>query len=69
MRKEEIEQQLSAERAGYIRDYLLANTDLKPARIHAAGRGAADALPRKDGESSRAWKRRCRRASILIGAE
>jgi len=66
---EEIEKNLSQERAGYIKDYLLSHTDLTPERINASGLGASEALPRKNGESSRAWKRRCRRASVLIAAE
>lgn len=65
----ETEQELSQQRAEFIKSYLIANTDITSDRIHADGLGATKALPRKNGESSRAWKRRCRRASILISSE
>ncbi len=65
----EVEQQLSQQRADIIRTYLLRNTDLVSERIHAVGLGATQAVTRKAGESSRAWKRRCRRAQVLIAAE
>lgn len=64
-----IDQSLSEERARAIRNFLMRNTSLQENRIHAQGRGSSEPLIRKDGESSRAWKRRLRRARILIAAE
>ena len=65
----EVEQALSQERAEIIRQYLLSHTEISEERIHAMGLGATQALSRREGESSRAWKRRCRRARVLIAAE
>ncbi len=65
----EVETELSQNRAQIIKEFLLANTDLTPERVYAKGVGAQYSPPKKAEESSRAWKRRCRRASILIAAE
>ncbi len=64
-----IDQELSDERAKAIKDFLIRNTSIQENRIHAQGRGAKELLTRRANESSRAWKRRLRRARILIAAD
>ena len=65
----ELDQSLSNDRAVAIKNFLVRNTSIQENRIHAQGRGAKDLLTRRASESSRAWKRRLRRARILIAAE
>ncbi|MEM9079500.1 MAG: phosphate ABC transporter substrate-binding/OmpA family protein [Verrucomicrobiota bacterium] len=60
---------LSQQRADTIRDFLINNNQLPPNRIHALGLGATQTPERKTGESPRAWKRRCRRALILLATD
>ncbi len=60
---------LSQERAEAIRDFLLAEAELSPQRIHALGKGGGEPLLRKEGEGIRGWKRRCRRARVFLVEE
>jgi len=65
----EADQQLSQQRAEAIRDRLIAEAKIPPERIHAMGMGSSDPVARIDGESTKAWKRRCRRARVFLAED
>jgi len=65
----EIDRSLSQERADAIRDYLVSSCGITDTRVYAEGQGSLKPLERLQGESVRAWKRRCRRAKIFIAPE
>ena len=66
---EEVDLALSQERAEALRQFLVGELGLAPGRVHAVGKGARVPLRRREGESLRAWKRRSRRARILIATD
>ncbi|MEM7698533.1 MAG: phosphate ABC transporter substrate-binding/OmpA family protein [Verrucomicrobiota bacterium] len=65
----EADLQLSQERADAIRDFLIADLNLSAPRIRAIGIGGSEPVVQNPGESSRAWKRRCRRARIYLAED
>ena len=57
---------LSAERALSIKGYLVGVCSVNENRILAEGLGSTNLPQQYPGESSRAWKRRCRLAKVFL---
>lgn len=62
----ELDRQLSEQRALSIKQFLTSSCNLNENRVHAKGLGSVNLPTKYPSESDRAWKRRCRRAKILL---
>ena len=62
----ELDRQLSEQRALSIKQFLTSSCNVNENRVHAKGLGSANLPTKYPSESDRAWKRRCRRAKILL---
>lgn len=62
-------QTLSEERAQVVSDYISKSHAVPPARLQAVGRGGADPLPKRQGESSRSHATRCQRVEFVLVSE
>lgn len=60
---------LSQQRAEALKQFLTEELNVNPLRVLALGLGSSQPLKREAGESGRAWKRRMRRARVLIVAK
>ena len=62
-------QTLSEERAGVVVEYIVRTHNLPPARLQAVGKGGAEPLPQRPGESSRSYSTRCQRVEFVLVSE
>ena len=61
-----LDQELSQRRAEALKGFLVEDLAVPSNRVQAIGLGSSELLARQPDESDRAWKRRLRRARILI---
>lgn len=62
-------QELSEERAKVVTDYIAKAHGVPAARLQAVGKGGAEALPQRQGESSRSYSTRSQRVEFVLVSE